>query len=156
MYGFFFVPSKISFTKKEGKHTENVHNEHTQKYKTLPKAHRTRGLSSSYQSYFLRSYHKFKHKYWIKIKIRISTKHQLLRKTSASPINLKSKILTKPSFRISTKIQLHHLYKTSAAKCWTSFSFKVLLNFNFKILTNPCAQSLKKFSFRTKRQLPNL
>ena len=30
--------------------------------KTLPKAQRTRGLSSSYQSNFLRSYHKFKHK----------------------------------------------------------------------------------------------
>ena len=30
------------------------------------------------------------------------------------------------------------------------------LNFNLEILTNPCARSLKKFSFRTKRQLPNL
>ena len=30
--------------------------------KTLPKAQRTRGLSSSYQSNFLRSYHEFKHK----------------------------------------------------------------------------------------------
>ena len=29
---------------------------------TLPKAQRTRGLSSSYQSNILRSYHKFKHK----------------------------------------------------------------------------------------------
>ena len=29
---------------------------------TLPKAQRTRGLSSSYQSNFLRSYHEFKHK----------------------------------------------------------------------------------------------
>jgi len=32
--------------------------------------------------------------------------------------NLKFKILTKPSFRISTKIQLHNLYKTSAVKYW--------------------------------------
>ena len=39
-----------------------------------------------------------------------------LNQTSASPLNLKFKILTKPSFRISTKIQLHNLYKTSAAK----------------------------------------
>ena len=31
-------------------------------YKTLPKAQRTRGLSSSYQCNFLRSYHKFEHK----------------------------------------------------------------------------------------------
>ena len=33
-------------------------------YKTLPKAHRTRGLSSSCQSTFLKSYQKFKHKSW--------------------------------------------------------------------------------------------
>ena len=66
-----------------------------------------------------------------------------LNQTSASPLNLKFKILTQPSFRTSTKIQLHHLYKTSAAKCSTSSSFKILLNFNFKILTNPCAQSLR-------------
>ena len=37
---------------------------------------------------------------------RISTKHQLLSQTSASPINLTFKILTKPSFRILTKMQL--------------------------------------------------
>ena len=54
------------------------------------------------------------------------------------------KILTKPSFRISTKIQLHYLYKTSAAKYWPNSSFKSCLNFNFKILTKPCAQSLNK------------
>ena len=39
-----------------------------------------------------------------------------INKTSASPLNLKFKILTQPSFGISTKIQLHNLYKTSAAK----------------------------------------
>ena len=93
--------------------------------KTLPKAQRTRGLSSSCQSHFASS-----------------TRN--LNQTSASPLHFKFKILTQPSFRISTKIQLHNLYKTSAAKCWTSSSFKILLNFNFKILTNPCAQSLKK------------
>ena len=48
-----------------------------------------------------------------------------LNQTSVSPLNLKFKILTQPSFRISTKIQLHNLYKTSATKCWTSFSFKI-------------------------------
>ena len=96
-------------------------------FQTLPKAQRTRGLSSFCQSKFLRAYHKFKHK---------STSTKNLNQTSASPQNLKFKILTKPSFRISTKIQLHNLYKTSAAKCCT--------NFNFKILTNPCAQSLNK------------
>ena len=37
--------------------------------------------------------------------------------TSASWLNFKFEILTKPSFRISAKIQLHNLYKMSAAKC---------------------------------------
>ena len=64
-----------------------------------------------------------------------STKN--LNQTSASPLNLKFKILTKPSFRISTKIQLHYLYKTSAAKYWPNSSLKICLNFNFKILTKP-------------------
>ena len=72
----------------------------------------------------------------IKFIFRVLTKHHLFSKTSAFPINLKIKILTKPSFRISSKIQLHNLYKTSAAKCWT--------NSIFKILTSPCAQSLNK------------
>ena len=43
---------------------------------------------------------------------------------------LKLKILAKPSLRILTKIQLRNLNQTSAA--------------NFRILTKPCAQSLKK------------
>ena len=103
--------------------------------KTLPKAQRTRGLSLFCQSKFLRSYHKFKHK---------STSTKNLNQTSASPQNLKFKILTKPSFRISTKIQLHNLYKTSAEKNWPNSSCKSCLNFNFKILTKPCAQSLNK------------
>ena len=34
-------------------------------YETLPKAQRTKGLRSSYQSNFLRSYNKFKHKSWL-------------------------------------------------------------------------------------------
>ena len=50
---------------------------------------------------------------------------------SASPQNLKLKILTKPSFRISTKIQLHNLYKTSSAKCWINSGLKSPLNINF-------------------------
>ena len=45
--------------------------------KTLPKAQRTRGLSSSCQSSFLRSYHNFKHKSWSHFIFRISTKLQL-------------------------------------------------------------------------------
>ena len=90
--------------------------------KTLPKAQRTRGLSSAYQSNLFRSYHKFKHKSWPNF-LNISNK-------------LNIQIFTKPSLRISSKIQLHNLHKTSAAKCWT--------NSSFKILTNPCAQSLNK------------
>ena len=52
--------------------------------KTLPKALRTRGLSSSYQSNFLSSYHKFKHKSWSnsssesRLSINFSAKHQHL------------------------------------------------------------------------------
>ena len=61
--------------------------------------------------------------YWPSTKFKIST--------SASRLNLKFKILTKPGFRISTKIQLHYLYKTSAAKHWRNSSFKSCLNFNF-------------------------
>ena len=57
--------------------------------KTLPKAQRTRGLSSSCQSNFLKSYQKFKHKSWSHFIFRISTMHQQ---------------------KISTKHQ--HLYKT--------------------------------------------
>ena len=41
--------------------------------KTLPKAQWTRGLSSSCQSNFLKSYHKFKHKSWSNFIFRIST-----------------------------------------------------------------------------------
>jgi len=78
-------------------------------HKTLPKAQRTRGLSSAYQSNFFRSYHKFLHKSWSNI-FRISTKHQLqnLNQTSAFRQNLNLKIFTKPSFRISTKVELHN------------------------------------------------
>jgi len=108
--------------------------------KTLPKAQRTRGLSSSYQNNLLRSYHEFKHKSWSSFIFRISTKHQLqnFNQTSASRLNLKFTILS----RISTKIQLHNLYKTSATKYRPNSSFKFCLNFNFKILTKP--QSLNK------------
>ena len=92
----------------------------------------------------------------IKFIFRVLTKHQLLSKTSASPINLKFKILTKPSFRISSKIQLHNLYKTSAAKCWTNSSFKISPKLQLLNLDQPlCSKSEQKFSFMTKHQLPN-
>ena len=77
------------------RHNKNIkrykikQNKKTNTNKTLPKAQRTRGLSSSCQSNFLRSYQKFKHKSWSHFIFRISTKHQL---------------------KISTKHQ--HLHKT--------------------------------------------
>ena len=74
---------------------------------------------------------------------RISTKYQLqnINQISEFRLNLIFKILTKPSFRISKKIQLHNLYKTSAEK--TDIT-PACLNFKLKILTKPCAQSLSK------------
>ena len=117
-------------------------------YQTLPKVQRTRRLSSSCQTNFLKSYHKFKHKSWSHLQNldKASTKNLNL---TSSPLNLKFKILTKPSFRISTKIQLRNLYKTPASKS--------CLNFKFKILINPCAQLTisEKKCFMTKAQLPN-
>ena len=114
--------------------------------KTLPKAQRTRGLSSAYKSNFFRSYHKFKHKSWSNFIFRILTKHQFqnLDQTSASRLNLTFKILTKPNFIFLTKVQLHNLYKTSTAKYWLNSSSISCLNFNIKILTKTCAQSLNK------------
>ena len=105
------------------------------------------------------SYHKFSHRSWSYFIFRISTKHLLqnLNQISPSQLNLKFQILTKPSFGISTKIQLHKLYKTSAAKCWTNSSFKILPELQLQNLDQPlCSKSEQKFSFRTKRQLPNL
>ena len=75
---------------------------------TLPKAQRTRGLSSSCQSNFLKSYHNFTNLDQISSS-ESGLKNQLLNQTSASPMNLKIKIWTKHSFRIATKIQLHNL-----------------------------------------------
>ena len=53
---------------------------------------------------------------------RLSIKN--LNQTSA--LNLKFKILAKPNFRISTKIQLHNLNQMSSAKFCPNFSFKIL------------------------------
>ena len=73
-----------------------------------------------------------------------------LNQTSASPLYLKLKILTKPSFRITTKIQLHNLYKTSEAKYWANSSFKILAKLQLQNLDQPlCSNSEQKFSFRT-------
>ena len=99
---------------------------------TLSKSQRTRGLSS---------YHKFKHKSWSNFIFRISTKHQLQLQPNIS-ISTKSSIKLQNLDQISTKIQFHNLYKTSAEKNCPNSSFKSCLN--FKILTKPCAQSISK------------
>ena len=72
--------------------------------KTLPKAQRTRGLSSSFQvqTQILIEFH-------LQNFDSASTRNP--NQTSASPLNLKFKILTKPSFRILIRIQLHNIYK---------------------------------------------
>ena len=54
------------------------------------------------------------------INFKISTKHQHL------DYKAKVKILTKPSFRILTKIHLRNINQTPAAKHWPNFSFKIL------------------------------
>ena len=60
-------------------------------------------------------------------------------------ISTKSKvrILTKPNFGMLTKIQLCNLNKTSAAKYWPNFSFKISPEFQLQNL-DQSAQSLNK------------
>ena len=88
--------------------------------------------------------------------LKASTK--ILNQTSASlSLNLNFKILTKPTFRISTRIVLHNLYNTSAAKCWTNSSFKILPELQLQNHDQPlCSKSEQKFSFMTKSKWPNL
>ena len=116
-------------------------------------------VGCSYQSNFYRSCRKFLHNSWTNFIFRISTKHQLqnLNQTSASRLNLKFKVLTKPSFRISTKIKLHNLNWVSAAKYWPNFSFKISPELRLQNLDQAfCSSSEQKVSFMTKLQLPNL
>ena len=89
-----------------------------------------------YQSNFFRSYHKFLHKSWSNI-FRISTKHQLqnLNQASAFWRNLNLKLLTKPIFRILTKIELHNHMKHQQQNNDQTSASKSCLNINFKILT---------------------
>ena len=103
----------------------HIYSEKWPQHKTLPKVQRTRGLSS-YQ--------------------RISIVHQLqnLNQTSASQLNLKlkswpnlaSEYRPRFNFIASTKHQWQNSEQTPTSKSW--------LNFNFKSLTNPFAQSLNK------------
>ena len=123
-----------------------------------PKAQRTRGVSSLYQSNFFRSYHKFLHKSWSHFIFIVSTKHQLqnFNQTSASQLNLKlkswpnlaSEYWPRFNFVTSSKHQRQNADQTSASKS--------RLNFNFKQSWLKCSKSEQKLSFMTKPQLPNL
>ena len=64
-----------------------------------------------------------RHKSWSNFIFIILTGHQL---PNFNQTFRHFKILTKPSFRISTKIKLHNLNQASAAKYWSNFSFKIL------------------------------
>ena len=77
------------------------------KGKTLPKAQRTRGLSGSYTNLNQISSSESRPS----TNFKISTKHQPFDKTYT---NLQ--ILTKPSLRILTKIELHNHNQASVAK----------------------------------------
>ena len=84
-----------------------------------------------------------------------TSKYQPNISNSASWLNLKFKILTKPSFRISTKIKLHNLNQASAAKYWSSFKILPILQLQ-NIDQTLCSKSEQKFRFMTKTQLLNL
>ena len=65
----------------------------------------------------------------ILIKFHLQNLDQALTSKSQQNISIstksKVKILSKPSFKILTKIQLRNLNQTSAAKYWPNFSFKI-------------------------------
>ena len=102
--------------------------------KTLPKAQRTRGLSSACQSKIFR----------------ISTKHLLhnLKQTSASQLNFKFKISTKPS---EPRLRFDLITFTKHQQQNTDLTSN---SFIFILLPKPCAQQM--FSFMTKPRLINL
>ena len=92
----------------------------------MPKAQRTRGLSSGYQIKFFKSYHKFSNKSLSDFIFIFSTKQQLqnFNQISALRLNINFKILTKRIFWVWTKNNLHNLNQGSAAKFWLNFHFK--------------------------------
>ena len=105
---------------------------------TLPKAQRTWGLSSAYQSNFFRLYHKFLHKSWSNI-FRISNKHQLQNNNQISAfrqnLNLASESRPRMNFITTTKHQQQNNDQSSASKS--------CLNINLKILNKPWNLVLK-------------
>ena len=110
------------------------------------------------QRNFFWSNHKFSKKSRSDFIFILPTKQQLqnLNPISAFRLNLNFKILTKPSFRISTKNNLHNLSQGSAAKYWLNFASKLCLNLNFNLDQTLCSKSGQKVDFMTKLHLPSL
>ena len=101
---------------------------------TLPKAQRTRGLSSAYQS------NEILHKSWSNFEI--STEHQHFDQTLTSKSWPNIHFITSPSLssKILTKLQFQKFALTSTSNSWPNLVLKVGT----------------KLSFMTKLQLPNL
>ena len=122
----------------------------------MPKAQRTRGLSSGYQSNFFWSYHKFSNKSWSEFILIISTKQQLqnLNQRSAFWLNLNFKILTS-SFGVSTKNNIHNLNQGSATKYWLNFSFKIMPELQLQNLYQTlCSKSEKSLASKSATNCP--
>ena len=81
----------------------------------------------------------------------------LLDQASTSKSQPNISILTRPTFRISTKIRLHNLNQASAAQYWPNFSFRsnqIPPELKLKNCDQTlCSKSEQKFSFMTKLQL---
>ena len=125
--------------------------------KTLQKAQRTRGLSSSFQSNLL-GYSQVQTQILIKLHLQnldpAFTSKSELNITSSTKLGIRN---TKPSFSISTNIQLHNLCKTSATKYWPNASLKILPELQHQNLDQTlCSNSEQKFGFITKPQLPSM
>ena len=115
----------------------------------MSKAQLTRGLSSAYQSNFCRFYHNF----FTQILIKFYLQNLNQASTSKSQpnisiltLNLNFKILTKPSFRILTKIKLHNLYKLLPTRSSASTSATVRTSTSFELQSSHARVTSIKFT----------
>ena len=82
---------------------------------------------------------------------------QNLNQTSTFWLNLKFNVLTKPSFRILTKVKPHNFNQAPASIYWPDLSFTILPGFQLWVIDQTlCSKSEQKFNFMTKLQLPHL
>ena len=115
--------------------------------KTLPKAQRTRGLSSSNQSNLMGH---ITIQSQIMIKFLLQNLDQALTSKSQPNISISSQtncreISDGVSESVSDKgSQCRQLYQLFFQRRKSFSPYKSCLNFNFKVLTKPCAQSLNK------------